>query len=405
MDLARWYVSRAYSEIRHARRYARLFQVKALIHACEAIEFSTKAICNFLDVEYDRKRHFLDSKAMVQLAEKMTAEGFSNDVTEKVLRTIPIVLGYTNELREVMRYGVDKERALASPEMLFERNYFDTILGHANLFCNLLHDVEITRRKRIGVLNGYVTGNGNENPCKPFIAGKGPAYWIKHLSQCDLDLNLSEICACEISNQFALIVNPFGENYPEIDVERRVVFQQIKDYIEDGGIYVNCAGYPFFYAWDVSVRDDKKAQVPICEDKIAFPIKSALKTNYPQPLRFHLLMQWTGTLLYKEFRVMPTGGKATKVKIFQTNKDKENFGNLTKNLEEVIEFRALHEKVKEIVPLIRARRKEFGEVYPICALPVDRGYLLLAGMSPTEEADYGLILDAVNAFYRWVVKS
>jgi len=101
---------------------------------------------------------------------------------------------------------------------------------------------------------------------------------------------------------------------------------------------------------------------------------------------------------------MPTGGKATKVKIYQTNEDKESFGDLTKNLKEIVEFRALHEKVKEIVPLVRARRKEFGEVYPICALPVGKGYLLLAGMSPTQKTDYDLILNAINAFSRWVRK-
>jgi len=407
VDLARWYVSRAYSEIRNAKRYARLFQVEALIHACEAMEFSTKAICNFLDVEYDHKRHFLDSKAIVQLAEKMAEVGFGKEVRDKVLQTVPIILGYSNDIREVMRYGVDKEGALASPSNLFERTYFDTILGHTNLFCDLLHRVEITRRMRIGVLNGYVTGSHDENPCKPGFASEGPTYWVKRLSELNSNFKPVEIEACQINSEFALVVNPFGEHYPEIDPERKLVFQQIKDYVEDGGIYVNCAGYPFFYAWDVSISDNKKAPIPICEDKIALPYNSVLRTNLAKPdlPRFRLLLTWTGTLLYKEFKVMPTGGSATKVKIYQIDKDKEKFGDLTHNVKEVTEFRALYEKAGEVIPLVRARREDVGEVYPICALPYNRGYLFLCGMSTTEKSDYDLIVNAIDAFLKWVRKT
>lgn len=406
VDLARWYVSRAYSEIRNAKRYARLFQVEALIHACEAIEFSTKAICNFLDVEYEHKRHFLDSKAVVQLAEKMAEEGFGNEVKAKVLQTIPIILGYTNDIREVMRYGVDKDGALASPNKLFERNYFDTIIGHANLFCELLNKVEITRRLRIGVLNGYVTRSDDENPCKPGFASEGSAYWVECLSKLSSDINPVEIEACQINSEFALIVNPFGEHYPEIDPDRRLVFQQIKDYVEDGGIYVNCAGYPFFYAWDVSIPDDKKAPIPICEDKIALPYRSVLRTNYARPElpRFQLFLTWTGTVLYKEFKVMPTGGDPTKVKIYQSDEDKEKFGDLTQIVKEVTEFRALSEKASGVIPLIRARRED-AEAYPICAFPYNRGYLLLCGMSTTEKSDYELIVNAIDAFLKWVRKT
>jgi len=405
VDLARWYVSRAYSEIRNAKRYARLFQVEALIHACEAIEFSTKAICNFLDVEYDRNRHFLNSKAMIQLAEKMAGEGFGNEVRDKVLQTIPIILGYTNEIREVMRYGVDKEGALASPTKLFERDYFNTILGHANLFCDLLNKVEITKRMHVGVLNGYVIGGGNENPCKPGFASEGSTYWVKRLSERNPDFNPLEISACQISSEFALIVNPFGEHYPEIDVERKLVFQQLEDYVGDGGIYVNCAGYPFFYAWDVSISDDKKAPIPICEDKIALPSRSVFDTNMREPQRFQLLLRWTGTLLYKEFKVMPTGGSPIKVKIYQTDEDRQKFGDLTQDVKEITEFRALYGKVGDVIPLVRARRDDVGEVYPICALPYNRGYLLLCGMSTTEKSDYELIVNAIDAFYKWFRKT
>jgi hypothetical protein len=44
-----------------------------------------------------------------------------------------------------------------------------------------------------------------------------------------------------------MLVNPFGEVYPEEDISSHSTFRRIRDYVYNGGVYVNVAGYPFWW--------------------------------------------------------------------------------------------------------------------------------------------------------------
>lgn len=58
-----------------------------------------------------------------------------------------------------------------------------------------------------------------------------------------------------------MIINPFGEAYPERDINLRPMFSKIKNYVWGGGVFVLTGGFAFFYAWNV-----KNGQaVPISE--------------------------------------------------------------------------------------------------------------------------------------------
>jgi hypothetical protein len=47
-----------------------------------------------------------------------------------------------------------------------------------------------------------------------------------------------------------MVVNPFGEVYPESDFLSNSSASSIRRYVWDGGVYVNVAGIPFWYRYD-----------------------------------------------------------------------------------------------------------------------------------------------------------
>jgi hypothetical protein len=59
----------------------------------------------------------------------------------------------------------------------------------------------------------------------------------------------------EISSRYAVIVNPYGEGYPEQDAVTLRTFSSIEDYVYNGGIFVSIGGYPFYWALDVASGD------------------------------------------------------------------------------------------------------------------------------------------------------
>jgi hypothetical protein len=54
------------------------------------------------------------------------------------------------------------------------------------------------------------------------------------------------------SGTFSIVINPFGEAYPELGNAEGIGLKTILSYIRDSGIFVNSGGQPFFYSWDVN---------------------------------------------------------------------------------------------------------------------------------------------------------
>jgi len=54
----------------------------------------------------------------------------------------------------------------------------------------------------------------------------------------------------EICNDLAVLINPYGETYPEEDLMKFTTLQRIENYVVNGGIFVHAGGLAFFYGWD-----------------------------------------------------------------------------------------------------------------------------------------------------------
>jgi hypothetical protein len=48
-------------------------------------------------------------------------------------------------------------------------------------------------------------------------------------------------------DRFDIVLNPFGEAYPEEDLTLHTTLRRITDWVYQGGVYVNVAGYPFWW--------------------------------------------------------------------------------------------------------------------------------------------------------------
>lgn len=49
--------------------------------------------------------------------------------------------------------------------------------------------------------------------------------------------------------QHPIVINPYGGVYPEVELGGYRSFQEILNYVRDGGVYVNVADIPFYYAY------------------------------------------------------------------------------------------------------------------------------------------------------------
>jgi hypothetical protein len=199
----------------------------------------------------------------------------------------------------------------------------------------------------------------------------------------------TKIISCkDISNRYAVLINPYGEVYPEEDLFVFKTFSRIMEFIKRGGIFVNVGGFAFYYGWDIT---SKKEPTPIADVYRFYKgeIKDKEIELHPrQSIKGSLLT--TGTLLFERLKITTTFDFGPKeYKIYQTESDKEFIGNIedigkTKTIEE---YRSVREPVFRCQPLLRANTQTYGEIYPLAAIPLGRGYFIIGGMNLEHEND------------------
>lgn len=276
-----WYISRAYLKLREAKNYSRLGKcAEAVNSSFESIEFSVKALCKILDVEYD-PRHFIDKFTVVKLSEKIGATW--NEKKEKLLGVLPIILSYSDTLREIARYGIEKKDSIEpiSPDQIFLSNYCDKVLQDAQILVDILSQIEINQRwdvskpTKIGIFNGFSLNSQSEKRCEPCTTFGDVDFWEHYFDALKKNgapkYDVRKILSNEISEEFAVVMNPFGESYPESNIDSRDTYEQIKFFIENGGVFANTAGFAFFYSWD-TMRGEKRA---VSQDRILIVPKEA----------------------------------------------------------------------------------------------------------------------------------
>ena len=184
--------------------------------------------------------------------------------------------------------------------------------------------IKIGGKIKIGILDGFVKDSKNEVVCPNiFNAGKFQSadlekYFTSITKNGQAKYEISRLNISQINNKYAVLINPFGEAYPENDLQDYNSFRIIENYIIDGGIFVGFGGLLFFYGWDVN-----HVEKDISTNKVILPVYlTAGELNVQDILDF------SGTLSWKEFGIQTTfdtlvnsGPALVKVSQSQTDRD------------------------------------------------------------------------------------
>ncbi len=213
-------------------------------------------------------------------------------------------------------------------------------------------------KAEIAVLSGYISDKSHM--CEPVFSRVLPDEWKKLLESKNVTVSL--IAPAGIGTTYDAVVNPFGEVYPEEEPESRKTYQRIVEYVDHGGVFVNTAGFPFFYYWD-GIGGRRIATEP-----------SGKIVRKGDVLDF---FSWSDTSFYRDFKQTVDNGEPREVTVFQMQEDRRYVGDLLSlGTRKVRQFRSLTSR-GDAIPLLRAENEE---IYPIAAVEHGYGHLIVAGL-------------------------
>lgn len=245
----------------------------------------------------------------------------------------------------------------------------------------------------VGVLNGWIDNLNKKKRCT--LTSYPFEEWKNELDSFLLNgrkkFNTNPICVKQLSNKFAVIINPFNEIH--LDENRRTLstlFNKIFKFIQEGGIFVCTGGIPFYYVWH-EILGDRFDTTPLVID--------VDQGRISQFRHFHT------TIFTKEFGVKFNGTPSQSVSIYQNPEDIEYFGNLINvgGSNHITEFRSALE-TKYIIPALRANI-DGNEVYPLFVVPYDRGYLMVTGMSLQSNVEFLKLVNALSNFSDYLINN
>jgi hypothetical protein len=402
-QLAFWLTRRAYEWERGASSLIREFRfAEAAIHIHEAIEFTVKALCRHMRVSFP-KEHVPAVESLLGLSERVGALWPESRVS--ILQSAPVLLGYSETLRNVARYGLEgREASSVSPELAFGRDYCSAGLSALSPLTTILTRVQLAARwggspVTIGVLDSRL--EDSSIPCIPRWSKScpsDPASWSTILGP---DYKVELVRIPDLDEHFAAVIDPFGETYPEYDTTTRPCFGRILSFIENGGLLVTSAGLPFYAAWD-----HKEGRDTEITDTQGYLIA---QPPAPQPAGVVLayrLVVIAGTIPAKVFGIVPTindGGVDEPLPLLMNRAP----GAPTELVlpqglpMQLPIFRPSRVLPPGATPILTATRPAVGEVYPMLLVSKSRGQVLVSGLNLDDNFTGSYFGTLVKAVVDW----
>lgn len=220
---------------------------------------------------------------------------------------------------------------------------------------------------KIGILNGSVLNPNNEYRCEKAWTEVTPGIWNSELKRSLKEIKFKKILlisTSQINDSFTIIINPFGEVYPEKDPKIHATFYDIRDYILNGGFFV-CTGLPFFHHHNT-----------INSTKAEWAIKRIVNNvqSLTESLFFYTFGAVTTGNVYINGR--PVEEEPIEVEIYQRPED-QNYTGQIKTPAKVKRFRALTSATSDYIPFIRQKD---DKSFPVAAIPYGQGFIIHAGM-------------------------
>ena len=270
---------------------------------------------------------------------------------------------------------------------------------------------------KIGVLSGYVQTR-KEKPCSfyPHSNYRKCVHWMIDLKgvKNDNGSNLFQASLTSISNisngNFSIIINPFGEAYPELGDASGVGLNTIFSYIQDGGIFVNSGGQPFVYSWNVNHGSHNLV--------ISFiPMSSYMEINYDEAMpvlsRDESLVIPQEALILKRYFHTETEWDHPEKEIVGPIEVEIEFDEILGNDKPKTRakvYRPIRQLSDNVIPLVHCPQSLWGDrVYPVAAIKFGRGFLIYNGMNLDQEREYKVLFDIVKRLslvgYEGLIKS
>jgi len=272
---------------------------------------------------------------------------------------------------------------IAAISNLFSKEYYlyfslvlFTVIGILGTYLSLFERIEgyFWKRSFRKKFQDPLIGILKDEKCPPMFTRFAPEDWRNRFHG---KYRTKIVSQREICNDFAVIVNPYGETYPEEDLMELRTLERIEKYIANGGIFVHTGGLAFFYGWNGKRNFPTGKEVQLYQGTVSGPNTMVIQPIYAHPSPWSLIE----TLLRRRFHVATTMGKETLVQVFQDKEDRNYVGDIEDagGIRVVMEFRAVREPTPKCIPFLRAK-SDFGTVYPIAAIPYGKGYLIICGM-------------------------
>lgn len=363
-------------------------------------EFFWKALTILTPGQFFRTVHEADANDVM----KISSDLLSTDEKSFVLKTLT---RFPKTRRELAIYGYYEHGVGAkSPLETFTKADVELDLEEVRGLLDLLkriHTYQMSEAPiRVGVLSGYVDGPVEENMCsyRPYAGYRSPDGWITDLNAVSIsDQRLFDpipVHISQINTELApVVINPFGEAIPEKKNDVNVGFDAIREYVRNGGIFINVAGQPFVYGWDVTRNE---------EEVIIQPVRSLaglrFVTGREQPYQIELLETFSFRPLADHLRKIfgfetiwdnppgPTGPRevAVRHRIF----DRAPIETVQAKV-----FRPV-KPADNIIPLLDAETPDWGAVYPAAAIRHGRGTLVTFGLNLDGEREYRLAVEIIT---------
>jgi hypothetical protein len=333
----------------------------------------------------------------------------------KILSELP------NSRRELAIYGyTERGKLLVTPDKILQPDDVAQDLDRVRRLVEALRRIHLCQMSdppiRIGVLSGYVNEPAKEKPCQayPYSTFRSASQWIDDLKMSYKNPNEMfpspigdlfvpvEISIAELGSGFyPIVINPFGECFPEKGQGRGVALETILEYIRDGGIFVNSAGHPFIYTWDVDAPSDNQRQlVSYINVVTGIEVKKINEKQFEIFAKGGAKFPGDALILITEFKVaaawdLPTVTGPHEVEIRYSEKLKRTFSGLARVFRPIVADGPCN-----IIPLVVTDDKAWGDVHPVAAIPYGRGFLISCGMSLQEEREYKILLDIIQMLTR-----
>lgn len=381
-------------------------------HSCytwlfHSLEFFWKSLIILSNNYFDPKHEVAETDMT-----KISSDLLSNDERVKAYN---IIKAFPKIKLDVARYGYyEKSRyATTSTTSLYDvfnpdRENTEADLRKVSWLINKLREIHYYQifdpPIRIGILSGYAQAR-KEKPCSyhPHSNYRKPIQWMLDLKDVkdDKGSDLFQVSLTPISNlssgAFSIIINPFGEAYPELGSAEGVCIKTILSYIHEGGIFVNSGGQPFVYSWDVNTGDHNLV--------INFiPISSYIESNYEELMPVlsrneSLPIPQEALVLKKYFGVETAWDRPDKEMVgpieIEIEFDKILGNDKPKSRAKV--YRPIRQLSDNVKPLVHCPESLWeGKVCPVAAIKYGRGFLISTGMSLDQEREYKLLVDIVK---------